>query len=117
MKIAIILNDPPYGDQRCVNGLQLALALREGSGDNEVSLFLMVDAVHCAEAHQVTTDNGVNLEQIMRKFLSLGGDVLACTSCMDARGLTGDEFVYGAWLGSIEELAALTSSSGRILVI
>jgi len=117
MKIVIILNDPPYGNERCVNGLQLALALQKNSGKNKVTLFLMGDAVHCAKADQMTIEDGLNLEQVIKKFVSPRGDVLACTACMDARGLTGDEFVYGAWQGSIKEMAALTSSSDSILVI
>lgn len=117
MKVVIILNDSPYGDKRCANGLQLALALREGSSDNEVALFLMGDAVHCAKADRLTTNDGINFEQLMRKFLSIGGDILACTSCMDTRGSTGDELIYGTWQGNIEEMAALTSSSDKILVM
>ena len=52
MRVLLILNDPPYGTERCYNGLRLAgaLAKREGA---EVRIFLMADAVGCAVAGQV----------------------------------------------------------------
>ena len=38
MKICIILNDPPYGTERCFNGLRLALALLKTEPKPELSV-------------------------------------------------------------------------------
>ena len=48
MKFLFILNDPPYGTERCFNALRLAQALLKIEPKPEVTVFLMADAVVCA---------------------------------------------------------------------
>lgn len=48
MKVTIILNDPPYGTERSYNGLRLAHSLKKNASDAEITVFLMADAVLCA---------------------------------------------------------------------
>ena len=50
MQIVLILNDPPYGTERCYNGLRLALALIKSEPGTRVTVFLMADAVVAAKA-------------------------------------------------------------------
>ena len=45
MKILFILNDPPYGTERCYNALRLAHGLIKKDPETEVTVFLMDDAV------------------------------------------------------------------------
>ena len=45
MKTLFILNDPPYGTERCYNTLQLVHGLLKQDPDAEVSVFLIADAV------------------------------------------------------------------------
>lgn len=56
MQILLILNDPPYGTERCYNGLRLALALVKSEPGTAVTVFLMADAVVAAKAGQKTPD-------------------------------------------------------------
>ncbi|MDP7667035.1 MAG: DsrE family protein [Rhodospirillales bacterium] len=56
MKTLFILNDPPYGTERCYNALRLAQALLKTEPPPEVSVFLMADAVACAKTGQTTPD-------------------------------------------------------------
>jgi uncharacterized protein involved in oxidation of intracellular sulfur len=44
------------------------------------------------------------------------GDVLACGSCMDARGLQEADLVEGARRSSMEELARRTVEADRVLI-
>lgn len=55
MKYLFISNDGPYGSERSYNALRLAgpLARRE---DVEVRVFLIGDAVTCAQTGQATPD-------------------------------------------------------------
>ena len=55
MKILVLVNDPPYGSERCYNALRLASSLARRD-DADVRVFLMGDAVGCAMAGQVLTD-------------------------------------------------------------
>ena len=52
MKLLFILNDPPYGTERCYNALRLAHALGKAESTNEITIFLMADAVGCAKRGQ-----------------------------------------------------------------
>jgi len=47
MKFLFIINDPPYGTERCFNALRLALVLLKKVA-SEISVFLIADAVLAA---------------------------------------------------------------------
>jgi len=67
MKHLIILNDPPYGTERCYNGLRLAHALFKSDADAEVTIFLMADSVVCAKKGQKTPDGYYNVERMLKR--------------------------------------------------
>ena len=113
MNTLLILNDPPYGSERSYNGLRLARALI-GKGA-EVSVFLVADAVACAKAGQKVPQGYYNLE-LMVKSIARTGDMLLCGTCMDARGLSDEELTEGAHRSTMDELAARTIASDRVLV-
>jgi uncharacterized protein involved in oxidation of intracellular sulfur len=50
MECLFILNDPPYGSERCYNALRLAHALLKESQPVEITVFLTADAVAAAKA-------------------------------------------------------------------
>jgi uncharacterized protein involved in oxidation of intracellular sulfur len=54
MRALYVLNDPPYGTERCFNGLRLADALSEKDPTAEITVFLMADAVIAARKGQKT---------------------------------------------------------------
>jgi len=113
MTTLFILNDPPYGTERCFNGLRLAKAL-QGKGA-AVSVFLMADAVACAKAGQKLPQGYYNLE-LMVKSVARKGELLLCGTCLDARGITDDELVEGARRSTLDELAERTLAAERVLV-
>jgi uncharacterized protein involved in oxidation of intracellular sulfur len=45
MKALFVLNDRPYGTERCYNGLRLARALSKNDPLAEITVLLMADAV------------------------------------------------------------------------
>jgi len=51
-KTLLILNDPPYGSERCYNALRLAGILCRAEMEEEVRLFLLGDAASYAKAGQ-----------------------------------------------------------------
>jgi uncharacterized protein involved in oxidation of intracellular sulfur len=69
MQILLILNDPPYGTERCYNGLRLALALIKSEPGTRVTVFLMADAVVAAKARQKTPDGYYNVERMLKGWL------------------------------------------------
>ena len=116
MKTLIILNDPPYGTERCYNGLRLAHALAKACAANTVPVFLMADAVVAAKSGQKTPDGYYNMERMLKRIASGKGEVLLCGTCMDARGLSEAEMMEGARRSTMDELAATTIAADKALM-
>jgi uncharacterized protein involved in oxidation of intracellular sulfur len=117
MKTLFILNDPPYGTERCYNALRLAHALAKNEPSVEITVFLMADSVLCAKKGQKTPEGFYNVERMIRRvLLGKSGKVLLCGTCMDARGLADADLVDGATRGTMDELAAETTAADKVLV-
>lgn len=115
MKTLFILNDPPYGTERCYNGLRLAHALKKADPDHEITVFLMADAVVAARKGQKTPDGFYNLERMVKSAALGNGRVLLCGTCMDARGMTDDDMTKGATRSTMPELAEITLAADKVL--
>lgn len=116
MKTLFILNDPPYGTERCYNALRLAHALLKNAPDAGVTVFLMADAVVAARKGQKTPEGYYNMERMLKRVVVGKGAVLLCGTCMDARGLTDDDIMEGARRSTMDELAAATMAADKVLV-
>jgi uncharacterized protein involved in oxidation of intracellular sulfur len=116
MKSLIIFNDPPYGTERCYNGLRLAHALIKNDPQGEVTVFLMADSVLCAKAGQKTPEGYYSIERMLKRVTTGRGSVLLCGTCMDARGITETELAPGARRSTMDELAAATLAADKVLV-
>ena len=69
MKALFVLNDPPYGTERCYNGLRLAHALSKIDPAAEITAFLMADAVIAARKGQKTPDGYYNMERMLKRVV------------------------------------------------
>lgn len=115
MKVLFILNDPPYGSERCYNALRLANALPKKEPETSIAVFLMADSVVAAKAAQKTPDGYYNIERMLKGLIARKGQVLLCGTCMDARGLADAELMAGARRSTMDELAALTLESDKVM--
>jgi uncharacterized protein involved in oxidation of intracellular sulfur len=115
MKSLIIINDGPYGTEKCYNALRTALALLK-QDDAEVNLFFMADAVTAARHGQKTPDGYYNIELMLKRVIRSNGQVMLCGTCMDARGLAAEDVVDGATQSNMAELADSIASAERVLV-
>ena len=115
MKIPFILNDPPYGTERCYNALRLAHTLLKKAPEAEITVFLMADAVIAARKGQKTPDGYYNMERMLKRVLAKG-TVLLCGTCMDARGMTDVDVMDGAKRSTMDELGDATLNAGKVLV-
>jgi uncharacterized protein involved in oxidation of intracellular sulfur len=110
----VILNGPPYGDERSYNGLRLAGSLSKRP-DAEVRVFLLGDAVGCAVAGQKLPDGYYHLDRMIQAVVRHGAEVGCCGSCLDARGIRDELLVEGARRSSLEELTDWTTWADRVL--
>lgn len=114
MKILVLVNDPPYGSERCYNALRLASSLARRD-DADVRVFLMGDAVGCAMAGQVLPDGYYHLDRMLGSALRHGAQVGLCGTCMDARAIGEGEIVEGARRSSLEELTDWTLCADQVV--
>lgn len=115
-RILFILNDPPYGKERCYNALRLAGALLKRDPKAEVTVFLMADAVGAARRGQKVPEGYYNLERMLKRVIVGKGRVLLCGTCMDARGMTDEDAMDGASRSTLDALATATAEADKVLV-
>jgi len=116
MKTLFIVNDPPYGTERCYNALRLAHALQKQDPAGEVTVFLMADAVVGARSGQKVPEGYYSIERMLRRVLAGKSHVLLCGTCMDARALADADLLEGARRSTMDELAAATIGADKVLV-
>ncbi len=116
MKTLFILNDPPYGTERTFNGVRLAANLLKNHEGQDVTVFLMGDAVSAAKAGQQTPNGYYNLEKMLKGLLNRKATLLLCGTCMDARGLRQEELLEGCRRSSLDELTEATLAADKVLV-
>lgn len=115
MNSLIIINDAPYGNERCYNALRLAQALLRPEGAS-VEVFLLADAVTAARSGQKTPEGYYNVELMLTRLLRGNARLILCGTCMDARGITEELVIKGAARSSMAELADLVAAADKVLV-
>ena len=114
MRLLVIANDAPYGSERTYNALRLAGALLASEPELQLTLFLLGDAVACAKAGQSTPQGYYNVERMLLPIVRRGL-VLACETCLAARGLAGVGLAEGCRPARLGELANLVLDADRVL--
>lgn len=113
MKALIILNDAPYGNERPYNGFRLAIWLSKQEGTS-VKIFLIGDAVGCAKSGQKVPQGYYSTQVMIENVVKRAGVIGACSTCMDARGITDDELVNGVHRSSMDELTEWSLESDKV---
>ena len=115
MKVLLIINDAPYGTEKAYNALRLAMALQREHDDVQVAIFLMADAVTCAMPNQNTAQGYYSIERMVQAVVKKGGEVKACGTCVNARGLADLTFIEGVEASTMSQLAQWVVESDRVL--
>lgn len=114
MTVLLLINDAPYGTEKAYNGLRLAMALQKDHPTVQVNMFLMADAVGCALPNQTTPQGYYNIERMLKSVLGKGGQVKACGTCADARGIRHVQLIDGAEISNMAELAQWTVEADKV---
>lgn len=83
MKMGIILETKEV--EKAWNAFRFAVTAKKRS--HEVKIFLMGEAVEC----EGLTHEKYNVDEQLKKFASLGGEILACGTCLTSRQKEGTE--------------------------
>jgi len=95
--------------------MRLTMALQRERADVEVRIFLMADAVTCALLNQSTPQGQYNLERMFKAVMNRGGQVKACGTCADARGIRGLDLIEGVEISTMSQLAQRVVESDKVL--
>ena len=115
MTILVIINGAPYGDERMFNALRLVMALQDNPSKPDVAIFLLGDAVSGALPNQMTPQGYYNVERMFKGILHKRGTVLACSSCLQARGLMELDLVEGIEPTTMPEIASAIAAADKVL--
>ncbi|UCH31699.1 MAG: DsrE family protein [Candidatus Bathyarchaeota archaeon] len=114
--VTMILQTAPYGDERIWNAFRLARALTTAAINMQVNIFLTGDAVTTAKKGQKPPEGYYNLEDMLKELVGQGIEVIACRTCVGARGLTHDELIEGVQIGTtVGNLAKWIKTSQKVL--
>jgi len=114
--LTMILNTAPYGDERVWNALRLAKALIAGTEKMKVNIFLLSDSVATAKKGQKPPEGFYNLEKMLKELVDSGVEVVACRTCIGARGLSQQELVEGVRVGTtVGDLVGWVKTSQKVL--
>lgn len=116
MKILILMNEPPYGNEKAYNALRLANQFGKDHETIDVRIFLMADAANCAIANQNTPNGFYNIERMLKLSISKRAKVKICGSCAEARGLKNAALIEGTEISTMAELANWVVDSDKVLV-
>lgn len=83
MKIGIILETKEL--EKAWNAFRFAIAAKKQG--HEVKVFLMGEAVEC----EGLTHEVYNVDEQLKAFVNVGGEILACGTCLKSRQLEGSE--------------------------
>ena len=115
MNVLLIINDAPYGSEKAYNALRLAMTLQKEQLEVKVRIFLLADAVACALAEQSTPQGYYNVERMLKSVIAKGGEVNACGSCMDARGLRTARLIEGVAASTMSCMTQWTVEADKVL--
>lgn len=83
MKIGIILETKEF--EKAWNAFRFAVTARKKG--HEVKLFLMGEAVEC----EGLTHEKYNVDEQLNRFIEVGGEILACGTCLQSRQMGSTE--------------------------
>ncbi|TET29812.1 MAG: hypothetical protein E3J70_06020 [Candidatus Heimdallarchaeota archaeon] len=115
MNFLIIINDASYGSEKAFNAMRLAMTLQKEHKDVAVNIFLIADAVTCAIPNQQTPDGYYNLERMLKSIIRKNGEIKACGSCLNARGLKEVVLIEGIDSSTMKQLTQWTYDADKII--
>ncbi len=111
--ILIIAHASPYGSERCLSALRVALALAREQDKAKVTLFLMSDATVVGLPNQ--QDAGQTLQTMVEELVALKVPVHLCRTCALARGLGELKLIDGCDIRTLADLAAATLAADKVI--
>ena len=107
-EFTVIITHAPYGQEKPFTALRVVQA----SFEHNVNIFLVEDGVFVAKKGQQAD---LRIEDMLKDAIKSGVSVKLCGSCAAARGLSQEETVEGAEIGTMKDLVQWIDSSDKVL--
>lgn len=108
-EFTIIITHAPYGQEKPFTALRIAQA----SFQHKVNIFLIEDGVYVAKKGQQAD---LRIEDMLNDVIKSEASVKLCGNCTKTRGLSQDEIVEGAEIGTMKELVEWIDGSDKVLI-
>ena len=115
MKVLLIINSAPYGNEHAYNALRIAMQFQKDYDGDEIRVFLMADGALCALSSQQTPNGYYNIERMLDLIMKKGAKVNMCTSCGEARGLKDVKIIEGVEWSSMKDLTFWIADSDKVI--
>ena len=115
MKILLIINEAPTGNEKIYNALRTAKQLQKDYENSEIRMYLLADGAFCALPNENMPAGIYNIAQMMADVIKKGGKVKMCTSCGEARGLKEMKLLESVEWGSLKDLTTWIAESDKVL--
>ena len=114
MKLGILLTEGPFQTEHHETATGIAKAALEKG--HEVEMFLFLDGIYNAIKTQAMPYAKNQPVDHFKEVLSLGGKILACGVCVDARGLEGrHDFIEGVKVAGLPQLSEQIDWADRFI--
>lgn len=115
MKVLIIINSAPYGNEHAYNALRIAMQFQKDFEGTEIRIYLIADGVFCAMPKEQTPNGFYNIERMLDAVITKGGKVRMCTTCGEARGLKEIKLTEGTEWSSMKALTEWIADSDKVI--
>ena len=113
--ILMIVHAPPYGSERVLSALRVALALAGKDSDKpQLNVFLMSDATVLGLSNQID-GAGNGLQGMVEQLVGQCVDIRLCRTCALARGLGDLPLIPCTAIGTLVELAEATLVADKVI--
>lgn len=72
----------------------------------------LIDKKRASHVHGLMKDKGLSVQDMLKAFIKDGGQVIACSACSKAAGLTPDDFIDGVIMGNPDLVMGLLFAPG-----
>jgi sulfur relay (sulfurtransferase) complex TusBCD TusD component (DsrE family) len=97
MKLGIIIETKEF--EKAWNAFRFAVTAKKQG--HEVKVFLMGEAVEC----EGLTHSKYNVDEQLKTFVSIGGELLACGTCLKSRQIESDVCPISTMVDCVEMVA------------
>lgn len=114
-KILLIIHAPPYGSERCLSALRLALALMGRERDQpQLEIYLMSDATVLGLPGQQDA-SGSTLQDMVEQLVGQQVPIKVCKTCAGNRGLLSLQLISGVTVGTLAEMAEAAMQADKVI--